>query len=164
MSKKFLFICAFAAIIPFAACNDNSTSSSQEAHFEADGWVLYNTSWEVAYKVWRGSSDDTLRVNAGCLSEHLNVKFLDSDSSIVNPPEDSDHSLSWTVADTTIFNIYQEEAGWGFHLKGIKKGTTSLILKVLHVDHSDVITPEIPIIVEEKLDPEDCPFQDDDEN
>ena len=82
MIKKFslavlsILLCAF-----FAACgDDNSTSTDQHEHFEVEGWNLYWPDWSLAYSVYRGKIDEKhneLHVNANCLSEHLNIKFLD---------------------------------------------------------------------------------------
>ena len=152
----------------FAACSDDSSSTSteQHEHFEAEGWVLRWSDGSLAYSVYQGKADSslkTLRVNANCLSEHINVKFLDDDKKEISAPKDDEHSLGWTVGDEKILDI-EWEGGWGFHLKGVKKGETTLILKVKHHDHSDARTPEIRVIVDEALDADACPFQDEDED
>ena len=150
----------------FAACGDsNSASTDQHEHFEAEGWNLYWGDWQLAYSVYRGKADSEhkeLRVNANCLSEHINIKFLNDEEKEVSGPKDDEHSLGWTVGDEKILDI-EWEGGWGFHLKGVKEGETTLILKVNHHDHADARTPEIKVIVDEALDEHDCPFQEDEE-
>ena len=101
-------------------------------------------------------------MNANCLSEHLNIKFLDSDKKEVSGPKDDEHTLGWTVGDEKILDI-EWEGGWGFHLKGVKEGKTTLILKVNHHDHADARTPEIKVIVDKALKAEECPFQEDED-
>jgi hypothetical protein len=161
---KKLWMIALAAMA-FFACSDNSASSDQEVHFEADGWNLYWSDWELAYSVFQGKADsslETLRVNANCLSEHIHVKFLNSSNEQIDPPTDSEHSLGWVVGDEKILDI-EWEGGWGFHLKGVKEGSTTLQLQVKHHDHADVKTPEIKIVVDSALAAEKCPFQEDEE-
>lgn len=150
----------------FVACgDDNSTSTDQHEHFEAEGWNLYRPDWSLAYSVYRGKVDadhKELHVNANCLSEHINIKFLDGNKKEVSGPKDDEHSLAWTVGDDKILDI-EFEGGWGFHLKGVKEGKTTLILKVNHHDHADARTPEINVIVDKALKAEECPFQEDEE-
>ena len=161
---KLMVLAMFALI--FAACGDsNSTSTDQHEHFEVDGWNLYWPDWKLAYSVFQGKEDKslaTLKVNANCLSEHLTVRFLNSDKKEVTGPNDGEHSFGWSVGDKSILDI-EECGGWGFHLKGVKEGETTLILKVNHHDHADARTPEIRVIVDKALKAEDCPFQDDDD-
>jgi hypothetical protein len=167
MIKKFsiallsFLLCAF-----FAACgDDNSTSTDQHEHFEVEGWNLYWPDWSLAYSVYRGKIDEKhneLHVNANCLSEHLNIKFLDESTKEIAGPKDDEHTLGWEVGDKKILDI-EWEGGWGFHLKGVKEGKTTLILKVNHHDHADARTPEISIIVDKALKAEECPFQEDED-
>lgn len=156
-----IVLCAF-----FAACgDDNSASTDQHEHFEVEGWNLYWPDWSLAYSVYRGKVDSKhkeLHVNANCLSEHLNIKFLDENKKEVAGPKDDEHSLGWEVGDKKILDI-EWEGGWGFHLKGIKEGKTTLILKVNHHDHADARTPEISIVVDKALKAEECPFQEDED-
>ena len=145
----------------FAACGDsNSTSTDQHEHFEVEGWNLYWGDWQLAYSVYRGKADSEhkeLRVNANCLSEHINIKFLNDEEKEVSGPKDDEHSLGWTVGDEKILDI-EWEGSWGFHLKGVKEGETTLILKVNHHDHADARTPAIRVVVDKALDAEECPF------
>ncbi len=165
--KKFFFaFCGIALSVFFAACGDsNSASTDQHEHFEVEGWSLYWPDYTLAYSVYRGKVDTDhkeLHVNANCLSEHLNIKFLDDNKKEVSGPNDNEHSLGWTVGDEKILDI-EWEGGWGFHLKGVKEGETTLILKVNHHDHADARTPEIKVVVEKALKAEECPFQEDED-
>ena len=156
-----IILCTF-----FAACgDDNSASTDQHEHFEVEGWNLYWPDWSLAYSVYRGKVDPKhkeLHVNANCLSEHLNIKFLDDNKKEIAGPKDDEHSLGWEVGDKKILDI-EWEGGWGFHLKGIKEGKTTLVLKVNHHDHADARTPEIDIVVDKALKAEECPFQEDED-
>lgn len=39
------------------------------------------------------------------------------------------------------------DARWSFHLEGVTAGATVLQLELLHLDHADYRTPEIPVVV-----------------
>ncbi len=164
--KTIKFLVAASALSLLAACGDsNSASSDQHAHFEVEGWNLYWHDFTPAYSVFRGKADTSiapLKVNANCLSEHLSIKFLDENEKEMSGPKDDEHSLAWSVGDESILDI-EWEGGWGFHLKGVKEGETTLILKVNHHDHADARTPEIRVVVDTALDEKDCPFQEDED-
>ena len=149
----------------FAACGDsNSTSTDQHEHFEAEGWNLYWGDWQLAYSVYRGKADssiEVMHVNANCMSEHIYVKFLDDNKKEVEPPTDDEHSLAWEIEDEKILDVHSC-GSWGFHLKGVKEGETTLILKVNHHDHADARTPAIRVVVDKALDAEECPFHEHD--
>ena len=145
----------------FAACGDsNSASTDQHEHFEAEGWNLYWGDWQLAYSVYRGKADssiEVMHVNANCMSEHIHVKFLDDKKKEIDPPTDDEHSLGWEVGDEKILDIHSC-GSWGFHLKGVKEGETTLTLKVNHHDHADARTPAIRVVVDKALAEDECPF------
>ena len=163
--NHFLAIAIFTLI--FAACGDsNSTSTEQHEHFEVEGWTLYSAEWDTLYSVYRGkevSKLPGLKVNANCMSSHINIKFIDENKKEIAGPNDEEHSLGWEVGNKKILDI-EWEGGWGFHLKGLKKGETTLILKVKHHDHADAKTPEIKVVVDKALDADKCPFQEDEDH
>ena len=165
--KKFKFLALAIFTFIFAACGDsNSTSTEQHEHFEVEGWRLYSAEWDTLYSVSRGKEDSKLpglKVNANCMSAHIHVKFLDENKKEIAGPNDDEHSLGWDVSDKKILDIHFE-GGWGFHLKGLKKGETTLILKVKHHDHADAKTPEIKVVVDKALDADKCPFQEDEDD
>ena len=145
----------------FAACGDsNSASTDQHEHFEAEGWNLYWGDWQLAYSVYRGKADssiEVMHVNANCMSEHIHVKFLDDNKKEVEPPTDDEHTLGWEIGDEKILDLHSC-GSWGFHLKGVKEGETTLILKVNHHDHADARTPAIRVVVDKALAEDECPF------
>lgn len=165
--KKLQFLALAILSLVFAACSDsNSTSTEQHEHFEVEGWRLYSAEWDTLYSVYRGKETanlEGLKVNANCMSAHIHVKFLDENNKEIAGPSDDEHSLGWDVGDSKIIDIHFE-GGWGFHLKGLKEGETTLILKVKHHDHADAKTLEIKVVVDKALDADKCPFHDDDDD
>lgn len=156
-----VFLSMVSAGILLSSCTKESDPSvSAKDHFEADGWVLFDEGFDEVYHVWRGASQDSIHVHAGCGSPHLQIRFLDSDSNLVNPPEDEDHVLGWVLEDSTLAAITRHDGDeWEFHLQGLREGRTALKLQIMHLDHADASTPWIPIIVEEAVTP--CPEESD---
>lgn len=131
------------------SCSEKSPSVAQEDHFQADGLVLVNEAFETVVHVWRGKVSDTIHVNAGCVSAHLQIRFLDQDSVLVSPPDEKDHLLGWSFGDSTIAGIHRHDGDiWDFHVEGLKEGSTTLKLSMMHVDHADFSTPLIPVVVD----------------
>lgn len=148
-----LMFLALAFVFTITSCTNEDPSSPQVEHFEPEGWVLIDAAGTRFMTIWQGKfdegSDTSMTIQAGVTSDHIDVKFLNSDKEEINAPEDEDHSFGWEIANEAIAKIDQDEPGeYEFHLKGIEAGTTTLELFVLHEGHVDVRTIKIPIIVE----------------
>lgn len=126
-------------------------------HFEPEGWVVRDETQKPVIVVFQGTIlkqfngaavSDTLYAPLNSLSPHYSVKFLDADKTIINPPSDDDHTLGWIISNSSLLEVHQDSPGdWAFHLKGIQLGQTDIEFQVLHMGHSDVITPKIPVVI-----------------
>lgn len=102
--------------------------------------------------IWQGKFDsgsaDKFTAKIDELSDHIEVKFLDKNKSEIDPPDESDYTFSFSVADTNIVQVHQHEPGeYEFHLKGIAAGNTEIEFFVMHLGHVDVRTIKIPVNV-----------------
>jgi hypothetical protein len=156
-SYYFLFL-FFISISLLQGCKDESNPSIPPSqHFEPEGWLLINDAFQPLLVIWKGEIvsewqgsqiQDVIYAPSNGLSDHYNIRFLDKDSNLMNPPSDSDYSMGWSLSDTTtVFFIPDEAGGWGFHLEGRSSGTSSIELQVIHAGHVDLRTPFIPIII-----------------
>ena len=148
---KLLFVLfSFVGVLFYSGCSDDDPVAPAEDHFEAIGVYLSTSGIKVA-SILRGVTSDTLVAPAGGLSDHLEVQFYNEDEEIIDPPTSSDHSLAFEIGDTSIAGIFQhegEEGGYEFHLRGKKAGVTYIELFIMHEDHSDFRSGEIPVRVE----------------
>ncbi len=148
--KISLYIFAALALLLFVSCSEDDPNEPHHEHFEASGLVLIN-SGERFFKVFQGeivSETKVLEVPLGELTDHYSIKFLDDHGDEFDPPDDPDKSLDWEIEDESITEVVQDEPGeWEFHLKGLKEGTTTIELRVLHIDHYGFRTPKIPVEV-----------------
>lgn len=146
---KVLSILALSFFI--ISCEDDDPISSQEEHFEAIGMVFYTSGIEIA-RILRGETSDTLTTTEGGMSDHINIKYIDEDENIIDPPgDDGDKTLRWEIEDTGIADIWQhegEEDSFEFHLEGLEKGETSIEFFIYHNDHSDYRSGSIPIKID----------------
>lgn len=146
--KSTIYMCAFMAFISlFIACSDEKgPTTTQAEHFDATGLVLESDGARIL-TYYNLVCHDTLYVPIG-LSDHITVKFLKSDSTLIGAPTDADKKLGWTIADTSMLEVYRHDGEeWEFHLKGKKVGTTYIEFQVLHVDHADFKTIKIPVVI-----------------
>lgn len=145
--KLFLLLFLSFAII---SCDEDDPLTSEEDHLEAIGMVLYDSGIEVA-RILRGVTSDTLIASEGGLSGHLNIKFIDEDENIIDPPDLDNHYLSWEIDNPDIADIWQhegEEGGFEIHLEGLKEGNTFIEFFVMHEEHSDYRSGKFPIRIE----------------
>lgn len=148
--RKAIAVLALITIPFFSACDEDDPVAPQEEHLEAIGVVLSTSGIEVA-SILRGETDDTLRVEVGKTSDHLEVKFYDEDEHIVDAPDDGDKTLSWEIGDTAILEVHQregEEGEFAFHLEGVAAGVTTLELFIMHEGHADFRSGKFTVIVQ----------------
>lgn len=149
MKYSIIFFSLLLSII-FVGCTEKSDPvSANQDHFTAYGVVILESGVEILH-YFKGELDtgkDTLIVPVG-LSAHWELKFLDVNENIIEPPTDANHVFRCQFIDTSIVNLYQHDGQvWQFHFNGKKVGETSVEFQVYHVDHLDFHTLKIPVSV-----------------
>ena len=137
-----LVLALFSAV---AACED-STGVDDDDHQEAVGMVITNQNNQVLASVnAQRQVTGSLTVAAG-QAQHLDIYFVDEDGDRFQISDDDDeHSLGWAVANTAIARI---EGHDDHHdLDGVAAGNTTVVFSILHGNHSDYDSPQIPITV-----------------
>jgi len=82
-------------------------------------------------------------------TDHISIKFFDAEGKEIEPPTDTQKSLSWEINDTTVVDLERHDGEeWEFHLFGKKKDTTSIQFFVMHNGHNDVRSGFIKIKVD----------------
>lgn len=143
-------------MIILLSCSEESNPTEPEhEHFNAYGLILESAGSRVL-TYFKLKTNDTLYVPIG-LTDHYEVKFLSSDSSIIEPPSDQDKKFGWVISDTSMLEVYRHNAEWEFHLKGKKVGNTFIEFQVLHNDHPDFRTTKIPVVVQDQSDQHGAP-------
>ena len=129
-----------------------------EEEFAAEGLVLIESGVRF-FRYFQGTIDSgdgrvsELEVPIG-LTPHWGIKFLDENGDEIDPPDDPEFTLGWTIADPGVLEVVQdegEEGSFEFHLRGLQKGETTIVLKVNHDGHTDFTTQPIPVHVEEEF-------------
>ena len=79
------FFMVFTLIAVFiTGCDEDDPVAPQEEHYEAIGVVLTTSGIQLA-SILRGETDDTLRIEAGKLGDHITVSFYNEDEQVVDP-------------------------------------------------------------------------------
>lgn len=123
-----------------AACSD----STGEEHADAEGLQIVDEATDqviVSVNAQR-QVNGSLTVGVG-RERALEVYFLDEDGDRMTL--DSDETLAWTVANTSIAELGEHEGH--LDLEGIAAGSTTVVLSIQHGGHSDYDSPAIPIVV-----------------
>ena len=144
----YLFILLFSVIL--VSCDDDDPIAPEEEHFEAEGMVFYDSGIEIA-RIHKGVTTDTLKAPEGEMSGHIDIKFIDHDDNIIDPPSDEGQTLTWAIDDETVAGIWQhegEEGHFEFHLQGLEEGETMIEFFVTHGDHNDYRSGKIPVKIE----------------
>jgi hypothetical protein len=133
--------------VGLSACDDETTGIEDD-HFEpvsvqlVMGGQVLATAGSVG-----GPVQGELTVVVGQETPHIDVRFLDESGNVTEP--DNDVSLAVVVDDPTVASFEQDTPGeFGGHLHGESVGQTTLIFSVIHGDHADWISAEVPAVVE----------------
>lgn len=156
MSKN-KFILSIKLFIPilfltiFISCsNESDPLPAQEDHFEAEGVVLLESGIIIA-DIFRGVTNDTLFVPVDSMTAGIDVKFYDENQQIIDPPDPSDQSLSWSIDDQNILDVWQhpgEEGGFELHLEGLAIGSTKIEFFIVHEGHNDFRSGKFSVVVQ----------------
>ncbi len=107
--------------------------------FEEDGTVLVNSN--------PGSSTGNLEVQLDSTTDHLEVEFHDANGKYFQP-EYPLHSLNFEIGNATLAEILTDNnEPWVFRLKGIKKGSTYIKIKLMVNGSSEFTSSNITISV-----------------
>ncbi len=144
-----IILSVLLAILLLSCSKETNPTEPDMDHFKAYGLILESSGQRIL-TYFNLKSKDTLYVPIG-LTPHYEVKFLDKDSVIIEPPKDKDKKFGWVIADTSMLEVYRHgDDEWEFHLKGKKVGATLIEFQVLHNDHPDFKTIKIPVIIRDE--------------
>ncbi len=143
-----LLAVAGALALLIASCTDNPVTPGPTEHAEARG-LLLSIGQDTLVTVDSGQVQGSLSLKNGETIGSVNVTYILEDGER-EVPDEPDHHLGWTIGDSTIATVAQQsgDARFSFHLTGLKEGSTTLVVKLVHVDHDDFVSPSIPVHVE----------------
>ncbi|MBD3287662.1 hypothetical protein GF337_02560 [candidate division KSB1 bacterium] len=130
-------------------CSEDNPVEADHEHNEAEG-VLLKIDDTIIVRVEEGEVKEgkiTVKVNEETSS--IFASFLDHDGEEFIPDEEGSYLLP-EIADESIATaevVTGQE--WHFTVSGVKAGTTTLIVKLMHGDHHDFLTPAIQVEVTE---------------
>mgnify|MGYP006278010721 CR=1 FL=1 len=151
-SKRSLYgILVLGLMVFFTGCgkDDNPVEpEDHDKHAEAVGCVVMQEDMELA-RAEKGTVSGELVVQALTETPVLNLYLVAEDGDLFQPEED-EYTMAWDSQDPSIADLiqYQADGKWGFRLKGLDVGNTSISFVVMHGDHEDFVSLAIPVKVE----------------
>ncbi|KAB2907466.1 MAG: hypothetical protein LC102_12210 [Ignavibacteriales bacterium] len=148
MKTSLIITFTIVTLLFFNGCkSEDNVLAPKEEHFKAEGVYLSTSGIPVA-SIFRGESSDTIKVPYGALSDHIDVKFFDSNRNIINPPSDPNKHLAWSIADTNITEILRHDEEYEIHFRGKQRGLTTVEFFISHDGHNDFRSGNIKVSVE----------------
>ncbi|MBN1466315.1 hypothetical protein JXA02_11165 [candidate division KSB1 bacterium] len=148
---KYYVVLSFILLFLISCGKDDNpvTTEDHDEHAEAVGCVIKQSDLELV-RAAQGQLTGSFSVNENTESAMLSFFLVAQDGDLFQPEEDH-FVLSWTSADPQIADIihYEQDGAWNFRIKGLDAGSTMLQFKVLHGDHADFVSLDIPVNVSE---------------
>lgn len=149
-----LLAAAVGTLLGLSACGeDNPADPGDElcGHFDADG-VLLEHDGATLVSQWEGVVEGEVEIGVGATLA-ISVVFLDPDSARGTPGAAcTDQLLDVEVEDEGVVTATLDapEGKWSFHLQGVSAGETTVTVRILHVDHPDFTSLDLPVHVGEE--------------
>jgi len=145
------FLLALCAALALVSCGRKNPVASKPTpsceHFDADGLVLERLGAMLASQ-WQAAVVGGIALDEGTALDSVAVIFLTPDSVRAAVPSTCPFELRWEAADTNVVRVLAGAAGpWSVRIVGKVAGSTTLRLRIWHVDHSDFTSQPLPITV-----------------
>ena len=136
-----------------SACGD-STTTEPEPDYHADdveGVQLVSSARTIAtYDGPSGTWNNSFEIDAGELSGHIDVRFVDGSGNAVQLGDD--FYLEIVSEDPSIVSYFQDDpGGFAFHVEGVAAGEAGLVFRLMHgaigTGHADFITEPFEVEV-----------------
>ena len=139
------------ALPPIGQDPDNTPVNTEyEEYTPAVGLIVRDSGTEIV-RVESGQVTGEIEVGHGKETALLSVRFIAEDGDLFTPDAGDGYALDWEIADESIAEVehYAEDGAWAFHIIGLAEGQTTIRIKINYEDHTDFVSPEIEIHVEE---------------
>lgn len=142
-----LFFLMLMLLIAGCGKDDNPAGPTDNEHVEAVGCVVKQSDVQIV-RAEKGAVTGQFIVEERVQSPLYNFYLIAEDGALFQP-DDNEYILAWESKKPDIADAiqFQTDGPWGFHIKGFEAGQTDIILKVLHGDHEDFVSLDIPVQV-----------------
>ncbi len=144
--NRYLLVLAVSFFI-VAGCDKDNPVEPHEEHNEAEGMVLKIGGENIVVVEEGKVQSGEITVKAGNVTAEISARFLDHDGHEFIPEEEGS-SLAFVIDDGSIAEASVVSGKqWEFTVNGKTAGSTTIVVKLMHHDHSDFTTPPIPLKV-----------------
>lgn len=147
---KNLTIAASLIVLLLAACGKDSNPvnpQNHDEHTKAVGCVIKQGAAELV-RAEKGKVTGTLTVKERTETPVLQFFLIAEDGDLFQPT-DEEYTFVWEAKKSEIADViqYQTDGRWGFRVKGFDTGATTIAFQVLHGDHADFVSLDLPVTV-----------------
>jgi hypothetical protein len=136
--------------IALAGCSENPVNTQPDVnceHIDGDGLVIHLGA-VVQASQWQATVSGGFALDSDEQVNGYALTVLDADSLGITVPAGCPHEPRYEVADTTIAQVIPDPTDpWRFAIRGKAGGSTSLRVRLWHVDHADFTSQPLPITV-----------------
>ena len=158
--KRVMMVGLLGAAASLMACSENPANPGDPGncdHVDADGLSLTQGT-ATLNEQFNGLNSGTIELLEGQTIADIVVTFLEEER-VNGQPEPAEiaftadcranYTLGFTVGDEAILAATAETGGgdWEFSLQGLQQGNTTLQVALVHADHNDFQSLEIPVTV-----------------
>lgn len=147
--RNIILVGAFIALMHATGCTENPVVP--EEHFEVRGLQLRVADSTVV-------TVESNRVNGSLVIDSIaptrfGLSFISDDGTLTLPPhahgDEVDYTLEVEIADTTIARVeaLEFDHAWSMTIRGLRTGTTTATIHLLHGGHDDFVSLAVPIVV-----------------
>ncbi len=132
----------------FVSCDDDDNPASEHGeHLDAIGVALVMAG-DTLVKAEGTTVSGELEVHEGETLGPLLVHFLSDEGEWFRPDADAGSEYSLDVdANGLVVHVDVNAADWSFTVEGEEEAETVLVIHILHEDHADYTSPELPLHV-----------------
>ena len=161
-SRSLVSVLGIFLALFIVSCEDDDHAHEEE-HTDAEGFILENSSGTEVYREFKGAKTGAITLTAGETLE-LSVHFLDDDGKELEHEEHEGEEEEEAELRVSGFNASvatvefeehhdddggDEEHGMALEITGVRTGSTSFKLELMHDEHADYTsTNNVPITVQ----------------
>ncbi len=147
--KKYISVFFCIGVLFVIGCSEDNPVEPTETHNEAEGLILRTDGQDLVIVKEGTVKSGQITVNVDSQTPTIKAVFLDEDDDEFEPHEEGSSLAFEFGSNETAEAVMVDGKQWEFVVNGKKVGTTTLVVKLMHGDHSDFLTPNITVSVTE---------------
>ena len=129
--------------------NCKNSVSDDHDHEDPEGYVLRMNGSAIVTQNPEEDVTGEVTVAAGEETSLITIVYLDHDGDEIDLDDDYTIEVTFTADGIAEFEQHDEDGNWSFHIHGEAAGSTTMLITLMHGDHSHFTSQAIPVVVTE---------------